>query len=200
MASSGIQPGFEDAPAFSVEGALDDGPDQEELARYAVHRGNLLKGSTTQRQAWSAAYPTVAGVHWSDLTDSALYRSDGAGGWTPVVTPSTAWQELARSTGWTAVAGHTPRARLLNGVVWIEGAALRGSGGSLSHIATIQDSALWPSKTTFIGASVASKSGESSRSSELYVTSSGVVQVGGYTTIDTLAGWSVPLSGAYVLD
>lgn len=81
MASDGIQPGQEDAPAFPEEGALASGADLEEVARYAKKRGNLLKGSTTARLEWLAARPSVAGVFWSDTTDGVLYRSDGSGGW-----------------------------------------------------------------------------------------------------------------------
>lgn len=81
MASNGLQPGHEDAAAFPEEDALASGADLEEVARYAKWRGNLIKGTTTQRLAWSDDFPSVAGVFWSDTTNGGLYVSDGAGGW-----------------------------------------------------------------------------------------------------------------------
>lgn len=77
MASNGLQPGYEDAPAFPEEDALAVGADLEEVARYAKSRGNLLKGTTTARNTF-ATYAT-AGVFWSDTTDGAVYRFDGSG-------------------------------------------------------------------------------------------------------------------------
>jgi hypothetical protein len=81
MASNGLQAGQEDAPAFPEEDALAIGADLEEVARYAKLRGNMLKGTTAERTAWVASYPTVEGVMWSDTTTDLLYRSTGAGGW-----------------------------------------------------------------------------------------------------------------------
>ena len=88
MASNGQQPGYEDAPGYPEEDALASGADLEENARFAVWRGNHLKGTSTQRLAWSAEYPTIAGVYWSDLTNGHLYRSDGSGGWADLGDPA----------------------------------------------------------------------------------------------------------------
>lgn len=74
MASDGIQVGQEDAPAFPEEDALQTGADLEEVARYAKHRGNLLKGTFTEMNDYD--HP-VDGVFWSDVTNKSLMRYDG---------------------------------------------------------------------------------------------------------------------------
>lgn len=74
MASNGLQPGQEDAPAFPEDDALASGADLEEVARYAKRRGNLFKGTTTEMNAQTA----YDGAFWSNITDDTLYRGNGA--------------------------------------------------------------------------------------------------------------------------
>lgn len=75
MASNGLQPGFEDAPAFPEEDAPAQGADLEEVARFAVRRGNFYKGTTAAR----LALPNVEGVYWSDTDLDSLFRNSGSG-------------------------------------------------------------------------------------------------------------------------
>lgn len=79
MASSGVQSGWEGAPAFPSSGAPGTGPDYEEVARWAVTRGNLMKGTTVQRNSWVTAGYAAEGQHWYDTTLDALFVYGGSG-------------------------------------------------------------------------------------------------------------------------
>ena len=107
---------------------------------------------------------------------------------------STDWRPLTVSSGWGTVLGHTPRYRRWGDLVIISGAVIRQSGGYLSSLATLPDSALWPVGTQFIGVSVTSRG----QASELYMSGAGVVSVQGYTTIDSNPGMVMPLSCVYM--
>lgn len=84
MASNGTQPGQEGAPAFPEEDAPALGVDLEEVARYAKDRGNILKGTTTQRNAFADA---VEGVLWSNTTTDSIDRYTGSA-WVTILGPS----------------------------------------------------------------------------------------------------------------
>jgi hypothetical protein len=79
MASSGLQPGFEDAPAFPEEDAPAAGADLEEVARYAMRRGNFFKGTTAQRNAWVTDGYAREGHAWYDTTLNREFRHNGTG-------------------------------------------------------------------------------------------------------------------------
>lgn len=79
MASNGLQSGYEDAPAFPEEDGLAAGADSEELARYAMRRGNSFKGTTAQRNAWVTDGFAREGHQWYDTTLDAQYVHNGSG-------------------------------------------------------------------------------------------------------------------------
>lgn len=111
---------------------------------------------------------------------------------------TTEWVPITPGPGWTAVAGHTPRCRIANGVLWLEGAFSRGEGGALDYIGTIPPGILLQGgKTVFVGGLTARKTDGARAHAELYISfSSRKLQVADYTTIDNLAGWVVPISGS----
>ena len=128
-------------------------------------------------------FPTIA-MQAADKIDAAL---------APLET--TAWETLPLGTGWTAIAGHEPRIRLLGGIVCIEGAVTRGSGGDLAAIATLPARYRSASGTQFVGASVAVRAASTWAPLALYVAGgTGVLGCKGYTTIDGNVGWTVPVS------
>lgn len=108
---------------------------------------------------------------------------------------TTDWEPIQLGTGWTAIAGHEPRIRLLGGIVCIEGAVTRGSGGDLAAIATLPARYRSAPGTQFVGASVAVRSASTWAPLALYVAGgTGVLGCKGYTTIDGNVGWTVPIS------
>lgn len=107
---------------------------------------------------------------------------------------STDWKPLTMSSGWGEVRGHTPRYRRWGDLVIISGAVERRTGGYLSSLATLPDSALRPVGTQFIGVSVTSRG----QASELYMSGAGVIGVQGFTAIDSSTGMFVPLSCVYM--
>lgn len=116
----------------------------------------------------------------------------------PKPSTDTGWHNLKLARGWKTVTGHTPRARVRNGTLFVEGAARREAGGSLTHIATLPAQVLSKvtgSKDSFVGTFSALKAGGGHAHGELYLTtSSGVIGTGDYTTLDPYAGWVVPLT------
>lgn len=73
MASNGLQSGYEDAPAFPESDALAAGADLEEVARYAMRRGNAFKGTTTARNQWVTDGYAREGHLWYDTTLDQFY-------------------------------------------------------------------------------------------------------------------------------
>lgn len=129
------------------------------------------------------------------------YRTRDALGnpqWALDMSGTTDWVPIALSAGWAATRGHTPRARFINGVIWIEGAATRGAGGALASIGRLPEG-MRPRKTVFYGASVAiGPTGVAY--GELHVDSDGVIHIDSYSNLPGSAGWTVPLSGAFPLE
>jgi len=71
VASNGFQPGGQGIPAFPEEDAPQLGADNEEVARFAAFRGNTLRGTTAEMNAFE--FP-VEGLWWSNTTNGGLYR------------------------------------------------------------------------------------------------------------------------------
>lgn len=107
---------------------------------------------------------------------------------------TTDWEPIPLSPGWAPTVGHTPMIRLLGGIVCIEGAVTRQSGGDVSNMATIPKK-YRPSKgTQFIG-SATMLNGASKGTCELFIEApTGHLRSDTYTTISTAAGWVIPLS------
>ena len=134
-------------------------------------------------------------------TGQAVIRRSGA--WALADGTDAAWLPLTLMTGWSAVGGHAPRAKLMNGVIYIEGAVSRGMGGALNAIAKMPDSLKHPgNKTVFYGSAAALK-GATVANAELYVSPVGsdyVIRIESYNTFDSGIGWTLPLGGSYVYD
>lgn len=115
----------------------------------------------------------------------------------------TGWHNLILSTGWTAVAGHTPRARLLGGRVSIDGAAFRGVGGNPNNVATLPSAiTLLGDKTTFVGSTVMTLQGTSTIAvAEFFLHfPTRRLRFDGYSNIGTGANWTVPLKADFPAD
>ena len=115
----------------------------------------------------------------------------------------TGWQNLILSTGWSAVGGHTPRARLMGGFLCIEGAALRGAGGSAENVATIPTTIpLLGSKAVFLsGHIIFNSTSRTAATAEVYLNiPTRRLRFDIYTTISTAAGWIVPLTATIPID
>lgn len=108
----------------------------------------------------------------------------------------TDWQRLTVSTGWETVAGHEPRARMVAGLVVIEGAVIRRVGGYLNNIAILPVN-MRPAKTQFIGACVARKDSPNIAYAELFTSSNGQLSIDSYTSVDSGTGWLVPLAATF---
>jgi hypothetical protein len=74
MASNGVDP-TTGSPRFPETDAPQTGADYEEVADYAVFRGNTLKGTATEMNDFD--YP-IEGMLWSNTTDGDVYRYDGS--------------------------------------------------------------------------------------------------------------------------
>lgn len=86
MASNGTQAGWEGAPAFPSTDAPATGPDLQELARWAVTRGNSLKGTTAQRNSHTSSGRAAEGQLWYDTTTKSGYVYTGSG-WAYLYSP-----------------------------------------------------------------------------------------------------------------
>lgn len=128
MASNGVDPttGF---PLFPEEDAPQLGADLEEVAAYAVLRGNALRGTTAERDDF--AYP-LDGLLWSNTTTDSIDRYDGSG-WVRVLRmPSTAAVTFTPPN--YAASGSSPvTVRIDNGRAYLEGEAV--STGTLGFTA-----------------------------------------------------------------
>jgi hypothetical protein len=91
-----------------------------------------------------------------------------------------AWQNLGGDTGWinltvaapfTASAGATPRVRVRNGVLHLDGAFQRNSGfsGSYTTAATLPDAAMFPTQERYVNSNVSAQMA-------LKLTTGGVIQ------------------------
>ncbi|MCG4617520.1 hypothetical protein [Varibaculum cambriense] len=105
----------------------------------------------------------------------------------------TDWQNLALSTGWAAVSGHTPRICKVGQIVFLTGAVLRQAGGAYTSIATIP-AGYRPSATQFIGAGVTNKGGQY----ELYVDNRGILQCASYEAAGSQAGIVMPIAAIFI--
>lgn len=106
------------------------------------------------------------------------------------------WQPLSVSPGWEKVEGHEPRARLVAGLVVIEGSVVRRSGGYLSNLAVLPVE-MRPSKTQFISACVSRKDGKNIAYAELFTSNNGQISIDSYTSVDSTPGWLVPLAAVF---
>lgn len=132
MASDGIQPGQEDAPAFSSGGALSTGPDMEELARYAKKRGNVLKGTTTAMNEFTEY--AQEGVLWSNTTDDNLHRFDGTS-WVPLFGLPLDAVNPPVAAGWTTPVSQNALTRR-SGVAYYTFNAIRSASASAGAVIT----------------------------------------------------------------
>lgn len=170
-----------------------------------------LKGQTTSGTTLTS--PTVSGriIHGATTATYAIAAVD-LDGITPnqpvMLTHKVApigqrssapvWETLKPLTGWSAVEGHTPRISIDQGIVTIEGAVRRGTGGALDRIVEIPAKYLPATGTQFLGASVAAGPGGKTAASQLYVASEKrVLSDIGYTSIDSGPGWTLPISCTY---
>lgn len=114
------------------------------------------------------------------------------------------WMPLTLQTGWTALAGHEPRARLMNGVVHVEGVVLRGTGGSPTAVALVPAPLrlLGPKTTFFASPNLIRSPGSAATSlaAVLNVNESGLIKFDQWSNIDGNTGWYLPLAGSYVQD
>lgn len=174
--------------------------DSQDLADDIYDFSNARAGTSTARQSLPAAQ-RKPGMLWIETDAGEIYKVVGSN-WESMELESTPWMNLTLSTGWDPISGHTPRARLLHGVVYVEGAVERKTGGLLTSIASIPlvlRHLQTGTKTVFLGAAVASRSGAYAMS-ELYVNNVGVLQVSGYSSIDSNLNWILPLGSSYVKD
>ncbi|WP_194385192.1 hypothetical protein [Microbacterium luteum] len=140
MASEGLQPGYEDAPAFPEEGPLASGADLEEVARLAVKRGNTRKGTTAERDA----YTPVNGMLWSNTTTGAVERWNGSA-W-QFVMYLVDWTTLAATNDWTANTGEvSPQVSRDGYMVSYHGGMY---GGTSSSAAAQLPAWSWPKRDT----------------------------------------------------
>lgn len=111
------------------------------------------------------------------------------------------WVPITPGPGWTAVSGHTPRCRVVGGWLVLEGAFLRGSGGALTNLGSIPAAVpLRGGKTVFIGGHTIAK-GTTYGVAEVYLSlASRILQINGYSNIDSTTGWVVPISGSMLAD
>ena len=176
----------------------------------------------TWRRGGSQLIPrTLAGQH------TALYRSSFVPGysegrfglhvwypgWIPGATPvwsifktfvseDTGWLPLSLSTGWDPVTNHTPRGRVKDRVLYLEGMVSRAqTTGDLTNIATIPSSLpLEGVKTVFVAAHVAKK-GATIGSVDIHVDfTTRRIRGADYTSIDATAGWVFPIGGSTFAD
>lgn len=162
----------------------------ELLARVGNYRGPLTEDDRDD-VAGDALYE---GLMVYNLDTQALEVYDGSG-W-QVVYQDSGWSNITLATGWTAVPGFTPRSRVINDVLYIEGAVDRGVGGAFAAIGTTV-AGHRPTKTTFYGAAATVISG-SSGYAELTIDTTGEILIGAYTNMSGAAGWRVPLTGNIV--
>lgn len=106
------------------------------------------------------------------------------------------WQRLTVSTGWETVAGHEPQARIVAGLVVIEGAVIRRTGGYLNNLVTLPPP-MRPTKTQFIGACIPRKDSQNIAFAELFTSANGQISIDTYTTVDSSPGWLVPISAVF---
>lgn len=177
MASNGIQAGQEDAPAFPEEDAPALGADLEEVARYAKDRGNLLKGTTTQRNAHT---PKIDGLFWADTTDGTLYRCDGTSWYGVKGSPSVPTYE---SSTWAAASDALQFWVNADGSIGVEGGFQNvGSGvfnaGFAATRVGVVPAAVRPSRTVRMPASqLRAAAGEIYNHATLIVEADGEVYV-----------------------
>lgn len=90
-----------------------------ELSAFAVKRGNMLKGTTAERTAFSSAGYAKEGDQFRDTTlkTTFVYQSST---WVDVAS-DTGWQTLTPAAGWSIDPSHPIEARRLNGVVYLRG-------------------------------------------------------------------------------
>lgn len=174
--------------------------DSQDNADFTDEFANIRTGTSVERQNLVAGKQRP-GMLFSEEDTGDLYRTDGAGGWSLI--GDTGWVALILSTGWTGVSGHAPRGRRINGVIHLEGAVLRGAGGSLTNIATLPPVLqLASSKTTFANATIAARPSPAATAyAQLYI--NGAQQrllVESYTNIDGTAGWVIPISCTFLRD
>lgn len=123
----------------------------------------------------------------------------------PPVKVDTGWHNLILSSGWTGVANHIPRARFVDGVLYVEGAVRRNAGGALTSFATlppaVKSRITARAKDAFVGAFCALHTNGSRAFGELYLTTTnGVIATGDYTTLDGNAGWVIPITFSFIGD
>nr|DAY90973.1 MAG TPA: receptor binding protein [Caudoviricetes sp.] len=106
------------------------------------------------------------------------------------------WQRLTVSKGWETVAGHEPQARMVAGLVVIEGAVVRRTGGYLNNLVTLPPP-MRPRKTQFIGTCIPRKDSENIAFAELFTSANGQISIDTYTTVDSGTGWLVPLAAVF---
>lgn len=109
---------------------------------------------------------------------------------------TTSWHTLEISSGWEVASGHEPRARLVAGLVIIEGAVIRRSGGYLNNLAILPPN-MRPTKTQFIGACVPRKDSQNIAYAEIFTSSNGQISIDTYTSVDSGTGWLVPIAATF---
>lgn len=141
MASNGTQSGFGDAPAFPEEDALQIGGDLEEVARYARLRGNVPKGTTAARDAYT---DVTNGLLWSNTTDGTLERYNGTS-W-DVIWRRVNWTTISATNDWTANTGAvSPQVAASAETAFWRGGMFGGSTGNAAGTLPVN---CRPSRTT----------------------------------------------------
>lgn len=183
MASNGTQSGFGDAPAFPEEDALQIGGDLEEVARYARMRGNALRGTVAQRDAYSTPED---GLLWSNTTDRALDRYNGSS--YDRVWIRYGWTLVSPESGWSAESGSTTRPEIRREA---NTAIFRGRlfGGTSGSIAAVLPS--WATPTRNIRLFPISGSGAPDVGVYVQIETNGNMRVWGTLNAATYLEWTI---------
>lgn len=180
MASNGTQSGFGDAPAFPEEDALQIGGDLEEVARYARFRGNAIRGTNAERDAYT---DVTNGLLWSNTTTGALERYNGTS-W-QVVWERTGWSTQTAANDWTANTGSNAPQVSRDGVIVTWRGGMFG-GTSSSNATTVPT---WARPTRDVRGQVTLS--DNTTIGRFRVATNGQVFFSGSISTDAQFSWSV---------
>lgn len=184
-------------PTF--DDSVDMPQDLQAAVDYADTFAYVRPGTSAERQALPAGKQR-AGMLWSESDTGLVYRTDGAGNWN--VLNDTGWVNIGTfGSGWSAVAGHTPRVRRFGNRVMIAGAVQRTlASGALADILTIPDGFDYTGSLNFFIGAVVTSGGQGA---QLYFSSGAKTKLAiasTYVTASIGSGIILPLTGDWTRD